>query len=68
VREYEVVRGNGGQYLAIRGLVDASEEPAVTKGKCPFPFIFLHDPVDGFKDHSIKLLVLIVAIAAYIYR
>jgi len=36
-------------------------------GECPFPFIFFHDPIDGFKKHSGKL-ALCTALWAFLKR
>lgn len=36
-------------------------------GECPFPFIFFHDPVDGFKKHKGKV-VLCIGLWAFVKR
>lgn len=41
---------------------------AQPKAECPFPFIFLHDPVRGLELHPGKLLVCIVLCIFYYYR
>ena len=56
------------QFLSIEGLVEGSAAGNATqepKGKCPFPFVMLHDPVGGAKDHPGKLALAVLAIAYF---
>ena len=50
--------------MSIEGL-GGEGSAAEAKGKCPFPFVFLHDPVGGVKDHPGKLALMVVVLAYF---
>jgi len=60
-QQYTVRRSAAGEYLEIEGLDIQTKAP----GKCPFPFVLLHDPVGGLKEHPFKVIISAILIVLY---